>query len=612
MKRILILFFLALGTLHAQEYEVTGTVTDSAKDPLLGVSIVIKGTTKGAQTDFDGKYAIKVQNGDVLVFSFLGMKTKQVKVTGQKVINVVLEEESSSLEEVVVVGYETAKKRDVTASYIRIRGAGSVSGNSRGNKRKLSAYYASEESRETYKAIDEGGFKKTAKDPVTTFSADVDNASYSNVRRMINYGQKPDKDAVRIEELINYFDYDYTPPAEGSKTPLKATTTLSTCPWNTDNYLLRIGLQAKKIDLQKAPPSNIVFLIDTSGSMDSPNKMPLLKASFKLLLSSLKPEDKVAIVVYASKTGIALPSTSAKEKEKITKVIDDLVASGSTAGGAGLQTAYEVAKKNFLPKGNNRIILATDGDFNVGISSRDELQRLVEEERKNGIYISVLGYGMGNYRDDMVETIADKGNGNYAYIDNLSEAKRVLVNEFGGTLYTVAKDVKLQLEFNPQYVKEYRLVGYENRALANEDFEDDKKDAGEIGAGHTVTALYELVPAKGTTTDGLRYQKQVEKGFTNELAFLKIRYKDPIAKDAKSVEVSEPITFALTDLTKTDDDYRFAAAVAEWGMLLRNSKYKAKSSYKQVLDLAKNATGKDEEGYRKEFIRLVEVSEKLK
>ena len=607
MKQILLFCFLFIGSLYAQEYEVTGKVTDVSNNPLPGVSVLIKGTTRGVSTDFDGKYTIKVKNGDILEFSFLGMKIKQVKVNEQKVINVVLEEDDTILEEVVVTSYETAKRRDVTSSSIRIRGAGSVSGNY-GTKNS----YTLNSSRETYKAIDEGGFKKTTKDPVTTFSADVDRASYSNVRRMLNYGQKPHKDAVRIEELINYFDYDYDPPAEGGKTPLKATTTLSTCPWNPDNYLLRIGLQAKKIDFTKAPPSNIVFLIDTSGSMDEPNKMPLLKASFKLLLDNLRPEDRIAIVVYASQTGIALPSTPAKEKEKISKVIDDLVASGSTAGGAGLQTAYEVAEKNFLPKGNNRIILATDGDFNVGISSRDELQRLVEEKRNNGIYISVLGYGMGNYRDDMAETIANKGNGNYAYIDNFTEAKKVLVNEFGGTLYTVAKDVKLQLEFNPQYVKEYRLVGYENRALANEDFEDDKKDAGEIGAGHTVTALYELIPAKGATTDGLRYQKQVKKGFANELAFLKIRYKDPVVKDAKSVEESTPIPFTLTDFTQTDDDYRFAAAVAEWGMLLRNSKYKAKSSYKQVIDLAKNATGKDEEGYRKEFIRLVELSEKIK
>ena len=595
MKQILLFCFLFIGSLYAQEYEVTGKVTDVFNEPLIGVSVLIKGTSQGVTTDFDGKYTIKVKNGDILEFSFLGMKIKQVKVSGQKIINVVLEEDNVALQDVVVtMGYAGKRNRK------------------KDKQKKPVVYNIYEESRETYKAIDESGFKSTAKDPVTTFSADVDKASYSNVRRMLNYGQKPHKDAVRIEELINYFDYNYTPPAEGSKTPLNATTTLSSCPWNPDNYLLRIGLQAKKIDFTKAPPSNMVFLIDTSGSMDEPNKMPLLKASFKLLLDNLRPEDRIAIVVYASQTGIALPSTPAKEKEKISKVIDDLVASGSTAGGAGLQTAYEVAEKNFLPKGNNRIILATDGDFNVGISSRDELQRLVEEKRNKGIYISVLGYGMGNYRDDMAETIANKGNGNYAYIDNLTEAKKVLINEFGGTLYTVAKDVKLQLEFNPQYVKEYRLVGYENRALANEDFEDDKKDAGEIGAGHTVTALYELIPAKGATADGLRYQKQVKEGFANELAFLKIRYKDPVVKDAKSVEESTPIPFSLTDLTQTDDDYRFAAAVAEWGMLLRNSKYKAKSSYKQVIDLAKNAIGKDEEGYRKEFIRLVELSEKIK
>ena len=595
MKQILLFCFLFIGSLYAQEYEVTGKVTDVSNNPLPGVSVLIKGTAQGVTTDFDGKYTIKVKNGDILEFSFIGMKIKQVKVSGQKIINVVLEEDNVALQEVVVTtGYVGKRNRK------------------KDKQKKPVAYSIYEESRETYKAIDESGFKSTAKDPVTTFSADVDKASYSNVRRMLNYGQKPHKDAVRIEELINYFDYNYAPPSEGSKTPLNATTTLSSCPWNPDNYLLRIGLQAKKIDLAKAPPSNIVFLIDTSGSMDEPNKMPLLKASFKLLLDNLRPEDRIAIVVYASQTGIALPSTPAKEKEKISKVIDDLVASGSTAGGSGLQTAYEVAEKNFLPKGNNRIILATDGDFNVGISSRDELQRLVEEKRNNGIYISVLGYGMGNYRDDMAETIANKGNGNYAYIDNFTEAKKVLVNEFGGTLYTVAKDVKLQLEFNPQYVKEYRLVGYENRTLANEDFEDDKKDAGEIGAGHTVTALYELIPVKGATTDGLRYQKQVKEGFANELAFLKIRYKDPVVKDAKSVEESTPIPFSLTDLTQTDDDYRFAAAVAEWGMLLRNSKYKAKSSYKQVIDLAKNAIGKDEEGYRKEFIRLVELSEKIK
>lgn len=607
MKQILLFCFLFIGSLYAQEYEVTGKVTDVFNEPLLGASVLIKGTTQGVTTDFDGKYTIKVKNGDILEFSFIGMKIKQVKVSGQKIINVVLEEDNVALQEVVVTSYETAKRRDVTSSSIRIRGAGSVSRNYRTKNS-----YTLNSSRETYKAIDEGGFKKTTKDPVTTFSADVDNASYSNVRRMINYGQKPDEDAVRIEELINYFDYNYAPPSEGSKTPLNATTTLSSCPWNPDNYLLRIGLQAKKIDLAKAPPSNIVFLIDTSGSMYSPDKLPLLKESFKLLLESLRPEDRVAIVVYAGAERVALPSTPAKEKDTIIKVLENLEAGGSTAGGAGIQKAYQIARENFIEKGNNRIILATDGDFNVGVRSDGELKRLVEKERQSGVYISVLGYGMGNYRDDMLETIANKGNGNYAYIDNIAEAKKVLVNEFGGTLYTVAKDVKLQLEFNPQYVKQYRQIGYENRALENEDFKDDSKDAGEIGAGHTVTVLYELVPAKGKTTDELRYQKQNTQAHKDELAFLKIRYKDPYIKRAKSVEESTPIPFTLTDLAQTDDDYRFAAAVAEWGMLLRNSKYKAQSSYNQVLELAKNALGEDKEGYRKEFIRLVELSEKIK
>ena len=595
MKQILLFCFLFIGSLYAQEYEVTEKVTDVSNDPLLGVSVLIKGTTQGVSTDFDGKYTIKVKNGDILEFSSLGMKTKQVKVNGQKVINVVLEEDNVALQDVVVtMGYAGKRNRK------------------KDKQKKPVVYNIYEESRETYKAIDESGFKSTATDPLTTFAADVDNASYSNVRRMLNDKQKPDKDAVRIEELINYFDYNYTPPAEGSKTPLNAITTLSKCPWNTDNYLLRIGLQAKKIDLTKAPPSNIVFLIDTSGSMYSPDKLPLLKESFKLLLESLRPEDRVAIVVYAGAERVALPSTPAKEKDTIIKVLENLEAGGSTAGGAGIQKAYQIARENFIEKGNNRIILATDGDFNVGVRSDGELKRLVEKERQSGVYISVLGYGMGNYRDDMLETIANKGNGNYAYIDNIAEAKKVLVNEFGGTLYTVAKDVKLQLEFNPQYVKQYRQIGYENRALENEDFKDDSKDAGEIGAGHTVTVLYELVPAKGKTTDELRYQKQNTQAHKDELAFLKIRYKDPYIKRAKSVEESTPIPFTLTDLAQTDDDYRFAAAVAEWGMLLRNSKYKAQSSYNQVLELAKNALGEDKESYRKEFIDLVELSEKIK
>ena len=460
---------------------------------------------------------------------------------------------------------------------------------------------------ETYKEIKENSFVAVAQQPVTTFSADVDRAAYANVRRIIGYGQIPPKDAVRIEEMVNYFDYDYPAPEEGSASPLRVSPELAPAPWNPNHLLLRIGLQAKKIDLAKAPPSNIVFLIDVSGSMDEENKLPLLKSSFKMLLEQLRPDDKIAIVTYANGTKVALPSTSVKEKEKIIKVLDNLYASGGTSGGKGIQLAYEQAQKSFIKNGNNRIILATDGDFNIGINNTTDLEKFIEKQRESGIYMSVLGFGMGNYRDDMAETIADKGNGNYAYIDNITEAKKVLVNELSGTLFAVAKDVKLQLEFNPKYVKEYKLIGYENRMLANEDFTNDKKDAGEIGAGHTVTALYELVPSDGKVAQSLRYQSQElnEKGKGNELGFLKIRYKDPKVKDAKSVEITEPLVFNKKALKETSTDYRFAASVAEFGILLRDNSNKANATYDQVIELAEGAIGKDPEGYRKEFVRLV-------
>lgn len=460
---------------------------------------------------------------------------------------------------------------------------------------------------ETYKEIKENSFVAVAQQPVTTFSADIDRAAYANVRRIIGYGQIPPKDAVRIEEMVNYFDYDYPAPEEGSVSPLRVSPELAPAPWNPNHLLLRIGLQAKKIDLAQAPPSNIVFLIDVSGSMDEENKLPLLQSSFKLLLGQLRPDDKVAIVTYANGTKVALPSTRVKDKEKIIKVLDNLYASGGTSGGRGIQLAYEQAQKSFIKNGNNRIILATDGDFNIGINNTTDLEKFIEKQRESGIYMSVLGFGIGNYRDDMAETIADKGNGNYAYIDNITEAKKVLVNELSGTLFAVAKDVKLQLEFNPKYVKEYKLIGYENRMLANEDFTNDKKDAGEIGAGHTVTALYELVPSDGKVAQSLRYQSQElnEKGKGNELGFLKIRYKDPKVKDAKSVEITEPLVFNKKALKETSTDYRFAASVAEFGILLRDNSNKANATYDQVIELAEGAIGKDPEGYRKEFVRLV-------
>ena len=445
-----------------------------------------------------------------------------------------------------------------------------------------------DENRETFGEIKENPFVEVASQPVSTFSVDVDRAAYSNIRRMIQQGTLPPKDAVRIEEMINYFDYEYPTPDAQTPSPLRVSYEQAPAPWNAAHQL--------------------VFLIDISGSMIDYNKLPLLKSSLKLLLHNLKAQDKVSIVTYASGVRVALEPTSVRELEKIEKVLDGLEAGGATSGEQGIQLAYEQAHKAFIKGGNNRIILATDGDFNIGINNPNDLKAFIEKQREGGVYLSVLGFGMGNYRDDMAETLADSGNGNYAYIDNLTEAKKVLVNEFGGTLFTVAKDVKLQIEFNPKYVKQYKLLGYENRMLANEDFTNDKKDAGEVGAGHTITAIYEIVPSEGKVTSSLRYQDSQlnEIGKGNEIAFLKIRYKDPKETNAASREVVEPLIFNLKKLSETSEDFRFATAVAEFGLLLRDSEYKANASYDQVVELAKNAFGKDEEGYRKEFVRLVE------
>ncbi|MBI2279680.1 MAG: von Willebrand factor type A domain-containing protein [Bacteroidetes bacterium] len=464
---------------------------------------------------------------------------------------------------------------------------------------------------EAYSSITENDFKNALMNPLSTFSIDVDAASYSNVRRFITSGQNPPADAVRIEEMINYFNYDYPQPKD--EHPFSISTEMSDCPWNTKNKLVHIGLQGKKIDLSELPSSNLVFLLDVSGSMDSPNKLPLLKKSFNLLVDNLRENDRVAIVVYAGAAGLVLPSTSGNDREKILEALNNLSAGGSTAGGAGIKLAYKIAQENFIKGGNNRIILATDGDFNIGASSDGEMTKLIEEKRKSGVYLTCLGFGMGNYKDSKMETLADKGNGNYAYIDNILEAKKVLVTEMGGTLFTIAKDVKLQLEFNPNKVESYKLIGYENRLLNPEDFNDDTKDAGELGAGHTVTALYEIV-LKGNGTapsvDPLRYQNLTElvpKPSHNELLTVKFRYKKPTEETSKLI-VNHLMDKSIP-LAKTSDNFRFSAAVAEFGMLLRNSKYKANATYKQVVELAKASKGTDEHGYRAELIRLVEMSE---
>jgi Ca-activated chloride channel family protein len=469
--------------------------------------------------------------------------------------------------------------------------------------------------REGYNPIEENPFVRVSDSPLSTFSIDVDTASYSNVRRFINEGQLPPKDAVRLEEMINYFTYDYPQPT--GKTPFSVSTEISEAPWNPAHRLVQIGLQGKGISTENLPASNLVFLIDVSGSMADPNKLPLLKSSLRLLVNELRAQDRASIVVYAGNAGLALPSTPGNQKNKILNVIDKLEAGGSTAGGAGIQLAYKIARENLIKSGNNRVILATDGDFNVGISSDAELVRLIEKEREQGIFLTVLGVGMGNLQDTKMEQLADKGNGNYAYIDSLLEAKKVLVKEMGGTLLTIAKDVKMQVEFNPAKVQAYRLVGYENRRLQNQDFNDDKKDAGELGAGHSVTALYEIIPAgvKSDTplpkVDPLKYQQnQANDNGSNELIQVKLRYKEPNQSTSQLLAV--PVVDRGQKLENASTNLKFSAAVAAFGMVLRDSQYKGTANFDEVLKLSSQSQGTDLDGYRAEFIRLVQKSKTLK
>jgi Ca-activated chloride channel family protein len=463
-----------------------------------------------------------------------------------------------------------------------------------------------EHNTEEYGEIDENPFEAATQKPLSTFSIDVDTASYSNVRRYLSMGQMPPRDAVKIEELINYFSYEYPNPT--GKDPFAVHTEVSVAPWNQAHRLVKIGLQGKRIPMTDLPPSNLVFLMDVSGSMNEWNKLPLLKQSFKLLVDNLRPQDRVAIVVYAGAAGLVLPSTPGSDKKTILAAIERLEAGGSTAGGAGIQLAYETARQGFVRGGNNRVILATDGDFNVGASSDGELVQMIEEKRKEGVFLTVLGFGGGNYKDAKMEKLADRGNGNHAYIDSITEAKKVLVSEMGGTLFTIAKDVKLQVEFNPARVKGYRLLGYENRMLAAQDFNDDKKDAGELGAGHTVTALYEIIPAGSDEAvagvDPLKYQQTqtTAAAGADELMTVKLRYKLPDGD--KSTLLSHAIRDTSTPLAQTSADFRFATAVAELGMLLRSSPHKGKASYESVLSRAQGAMGTDRAGYRREFLLM--------
>jgi Ca-activated chloride channel homolog len=617
LKIFAILVLAAIAISFTGSVTITGTVTNESGNALPGVSVNVKGTSQGTVTDTGGNYRITIgDNATTLVFSLIGYSSVEEKVRGRTIINVVMKAEVPAMDEAVVSGYAYKKDRSKALGYSsREQAVPSVSMVVSGAGNQSFNRYNPNFNTEGYSPINENGFKEVHNSPLSTFSIDVDNASYSNVRRFINMGELPPADAVRIEEMINYFKYDYPEP-EGEN-PFSVYTEMASCPWNGNHLLLHVGLKGKSIDKLTLPPSNLVFLIDVSGSMDEPNKLPLLKSAFGLLVNELRPQDRVAIVVYAGAAGLVLESTSGSRKEVIMKAIDNLEAGGSTAGGEGLKLAYEEAEKNFITGGNNRIILATDGDFNVGESSNGGIERLVEEQREKGVFITVLGFGMGNLKDDKMEIIADKGNGNYAYIDNLQEARRVLVREFGGTLFTIAKDVKLQIEFNPQKILAYRLIGYEKRLLNDEDFNNDKKDAGEMGSGHNVTALYELIPAGSDETralvDPLRYQKPevtTEKSSDNEYLNIKIRYKKP--DGVTSMLLEKPYTGGVKEFKYASDNLRFAASVSEFGMLLRSSEFRGNATLESAINLASGARGEDEDGYRAEFIRLMKTVREMK
>lgn len=624
MKKTVMLFLLTFSIIvFAQTTgKIKGQITDSQNNPLQGAQISIASTAWGAQSDESGYYVINgVGAGSYSIKcelkGYVSEEVKNVRVrSGQTAVqDFKLKKQSidiGKVEDKEIKKDKAANEKKENVMYeMDAMAAPSVSG--MGIQSFEAGDFAGMNTEE-YSTITENNFKKVKDTPVSTFSIDVDAASYANMRRFINQNQMPYRDAVRIEEMINYFDYDYKYP--DGNVPFAINTEISECPWNKANRLVHIGLQGKKMEQGSDVKSNFVFLLDVSGSMNDPNKLPLLKKSFSMLVEALKPSDRIAIVVYAGAAGIVLPSTEVSEKKTILDALDKLQAGGSTAGGAGIKLAYDIAEQYLIKDGNNRIILATDGDFNVGVSSTSELVKMMEEKRNKGIFLTILGFGMGNYKDGRMEEMADKGNGNYFYIDNILEAKKVLVTELAGTMYTIAKDVKIQIEFNPAKIESYRLIGYENRLLNKEDFDDDKKDAGELGAGHTVTALYEIVPMTGGVQDSrgdLKYQSVSTKKdayTTDEIMNIKLRYKEP--KDDQSKLIEHPLKDSNVKLEKSSENFRFSAAVAEFGMLLRESEFKKDSSYEQVLELAKGSLGKDDFGYRAEFIQLVEKAKLLK
>tara|TARA_R110000751_G_scaffold94033_2_gene183552 strand:- start:687 stop:2501 length:1815 start_codon:yes stop_codon:yes gene_type:complete len=596
---LLLLFLIgASSTSWAQDkLTISGIVTGEGK-PLSGVQVASKLTKQKTSTDAKGNFTIATHLGDTLAFSYLGFETEFIAIKEATYLKVDLRS-SQSLNEIVVVN---------EVSDIAIRGYAS---NSYSKTNLIADYSSSVRNTESYARIDENQFEHVGTNPLSTFSVDVDRAAYSNIRRMINAGQKIPVDAVRIEEMINYFNYSYKQP--DSNEPFSIQTEQAQTPWNADTQLVKIGIQGKEIPVGNLPPSNLVFLLDVSGSMNSPNKLPLLKSAFKILVNQLREQDKVSIVVYAGSAGTVLKPTNGSNKTEILNALDNLKAGGSTAGEEGLKLAYTLAENHFVDGGNNRIILATDGDFNVGLSSDREMENLITEKRNSGIYFTALGFGMGNYKDSKLELLANKGNGNYAYIDTMQEAQKVLGTEFGGTLHTIAKDVKIQVEFNPAVVSGYRLIGYENRLLNDADFNDDTKDAGEIGSGHSVTAVYEvLLSGKESKflkpVDDLKYTstKAVKPNSKDELFTVKLRYKEPDGEISKLIE--KAVSFEDKKIKSTSDDFNFVASLALFGMQLRDSPFKNDASLALTLDLAEKGRGDDKEGFRAEFIRLVKAS----
>jgi Ca-activated chloride channel homolog len=611
----LLIIFTFSGFALTQERILSGKVT-SADDgsPIPGVNIILKGTSTGTVSGKEGSYILKIPVSEgTLVFSFIGYQTKEIRIGKYNVINVQLKTDVSTLGEVVIPHHGTERRdriqHDKAAEYNveeRFEMAPSISGRAPGIV--YEGVPGVELNTEEYEGLDENIFHGAEKTPLSTFSIDVDAASYSNLRRFVNNGELPPKEAVRIEEMINYFDYDYKEP--NNTHPFSVYSEISEAPWNRKHHLIHIGLQGRRIPVQNLPPANLVFLIDVSGSMNQSNKLPLVKKSFQLLVDQLRAQDHVSIAVYAGAAGTVLEPTSGSDRKKILAALDQLQAGGSTAGGAGLRLAYDLAKEHYKANGNNRVILATDGDFNVGESSNDAMEDLIEAKRKQGVFLTVLGYGMGNLKDSKMEILADKGNGNYAYIDSFNEARKVLVSEFGGTLFTIATDVKLQVEFNPAKVQAYRLIGYENRKLKDEDFNNDKKDAGDLGSGHTVTALYEVIPvgvqSDFYSIDKLKYQPDrsyLPSANSHEWLTVKLRYKNP--GEAKSNLLVHNLDGAPLRLDQSSADFRWAASVAGFGLLLTDSQYIIDWDYKDVAALAEKSRGEDREGYRSEFINLV-------